>query len=506
MRNKTITLDQVGRLIPDHATISISGAWMLVPDSTLQAISQSFRDTGHPRDLSAMFVLCPGGTLDQPGIEHLADPGLLRRVIGGSFPNIPQSRLRLLIAEDIIEAYNLPAGLIASWYREVGAGRPGAFSRCGLGAFVDPRLEGGRMNRACTKDLVSVVELNGEECLFFPSTKLDVSIIRATSADEAGNLTMEHEPATLTAFVQATAARASGGKVIAQVERIVPTGTLNPHQVKVPGSLVDYIVVDSNPLQAGGIRFDPSLCGEVRKPLPSSAVGSPAERRIAQRALQEIRDGDVVVLGYGISALIPYLLVEGKQFTKATFAIEQGSIGGLPLRDFGFGSSVNPLSILDAASQFDLFQGGCFDEGVLSFLQVDGRGRINVHKIDARPNLSAGIGGFLDIAANARRLLFLGYFTAGGLEIDVNGPEVRIVKEGKMKKFVSRLDHISFDPAQSRAGEILYITERAVFRRTDDTLALIEVPPGIDVERDVLAHMEFQPSLDDLKMMEAPLV
>ena len=483
--NKIIRLDQAAGLIPDGSTISISGAWMLVPDSILKAVGQSFQRTGHPRQLSATFALCPGGTADQPGIEHLAQPGQLRRVIGGSFPNLAQSSLRQLIADGVIEAYNLPAGMIATWYREVGAGRPGAISRRGLGTFVDPRLEGGRMNGACMGDIVSIIELNGEEHLFFPSSKVNVSIIRATTADEAGNLTMEHEPATSTAFVQAMAARASGGKVIAQVERVVPSGTLNPHHVKVPGCLVDYVAVDSSALQASGIPFDPSLCGEVRMPLSPAHAGSAAERRIAQRALQEIRDSDLIVLGYGISALVPYLLVEMGQFSKATFAIEQGSIGGLPLTDFGFGSSVNPSCILDVASQFDLFQGGCHDQAMLSFLQVDSKGRVNVHKIDARPNLSAGIGGFLDIAASARKLLFLGFFTAG---------------EGKVKKFVNRLDHISFDPRHSRAEEILYITERAVFRQAGDRLALIEVSPGVDVQRDVLSQMDFEPCLDQVKV------
>lgn len=358
------------------------------------------------------------------------------------------------------------------------------------------------MNHACSRSLISVVNLNEREYLHFPSAPVDISIIRATTADRSGNLTMEREPATLTAFVQAAAARASGGKVIAQVEKIVEVGLLNPHHVKVPGSLVDCIVVDPKPLQAGGIRFDPSLCGEARKTLPVAPLGSASERWIAKRALQEIREGDVVVLGYGISALTPYLLLETGQFEKATFAIEQGSAGGLPLADFGFGSSINPLVILDAASQLELFQGGCFDQGMLSFLQVDDHGRVNVHRIDGRPFLSAGIGGFLDIATSARRLIFLGHFTAGGLEIDMSSAGLRIVKEGKQKKFVNRLDHVSFDPVHSRAEEVLYVTERAVFRWADGRLTLIEVAPGVDVERDILHQMEFRPHVGNFKTME----
>jgi propionate CoA-transferase len=494
VKDKRITLGEVAQLIPDFATVSVCGAWMLVPDAVLSAVGQAFLQTGHPRDVSAVFLLCPGGTPDQPGIEHLAHEGLLRRVIGGSFPNLPGSRLRKLIREGRIAAYNLPAGMIASWYRETGAGRPGALNTSGIRTFVDPRMEGGRMNAAAGEDILSVVQVGGRECLFFPSAPVDVSIIRATAADEAGNLSMDREPATLSAFVQAAAARASGGKVIAQVREVVATGSLNPHSVKVPGALVDHVVVVREPLQSAGIPYDGSLCGEVRPPLVPASP-DPPERWIAQRAMREIREGDVIVLGYGISAFVPHLMLERGRFTEACFAIEQGSIGGLPLPGFGFGTSANPLAIIDAASQFDFFQGGSFDQAMLSFLQVDAHGRVNVHCLDARPNLSSGIGGFLDIAANARRLLFLGYFTAGGLDLDVDGPELRIRREGKMRKFVDRLDHVSFDPAYSRAREVLYITERATFRWADGVLALQEVAPGVDVKSDVLRHMDFQPAL-----------
>lgn len=492
MRDKRIALDQIGELIPDGATVSISGAWMLVPDALLAAVGEAFLKTGHPKDLTVVFALCPGGTPDQPGIEHLARRGLLKRVIGGSFPNHPASAIRELIRAGSVEAYNLPAGMIVSWYREVGAGRPGALSTGGIGTFIDPRLEGGRMNAPAQQDLVRLVRIDDRECLLFPSAPVNVSIIRATVADEAGNLAMDREPATLTAFLQAAAARSSGGIVIAQVQEIVPPGTLHPHSVKVPGSLVDYMVVVPAPLQAAGIAYDGSLCGEVRAPLiPASP--DPAERWLAQRAMREIREGDLVVLGYGTSAFIPHLMLEAGRFTSASFAIEQGSIGGLPLTDFGFGSSVNPAAILDAGSQFDLFQGGCFDRAMLSFLQVDPQGRVNVHRLDARPHLSAGIGGFLDIAANAPRLIFVGFFTAGGLQLDAIGGTLRIVREGKSAKFVERLDHVSFDPAHCRAREVRYVTERAVFEWADGTLALTEIAPGVDLQRDILTHMGFQP-------------
>jgi acyl CoA:acetate/3-ketoacid CoA transferase len=492
MSGKVIPIQEAVAKIPDGATVSICGAWMVLPDRLLAAIGESFAATGHPRDLTATFLLSPGGTKDQPGIEHVAKPGLLRRVIGGSFPNLPDSALRRLIAENQIEAYNLPAGMVAGWYREVGAGRPGFLTRRGIGTFVDPRVEGGGMNQRSTEQIVSVVQVGGEECLFFPSAPVNVSLIRATTADTAGNLTMEHESAELTAFVQAAAARASRGVVIAQVKRVVERGALNPHHVKVPGTLVDYVVVEPEPLQAGGIRFDPSLCGETRVPLESIPADPGPDVWLARRAAREVRRDDVVVLGYGISAFVPYLMRDEGRFEDAWFAIEQGSIGGLPLVNFGFGSSANPLAILDAASQFDLFQGSCFDLGILSFLQVDEQGRVNVHRLDARPALSAGIGGFLDIAANARRLVFLGTFTAGGLDYQASESGVVIRKEGRMRKFVKKLDHISFDPAHSQAEEILYITERGVLRWKEGRLELAEIPAGVDAKRDILGQMEFE--------------
>ncbi len=496
MKNKIVPAAQAVERIPDGATVSVSGAWMLLPDAALAALEARFLATGHPRNLTATFLLCPGGTPDQPGIERLAHEGLLARTIGGSYPNLPDSRLRKLIAENRVAAYNLPAGMVAAWHREVSAGRPGVFTRTGVGTFADPRVEGGRMNAAAASDVVEVVTVGGVEYLRYPSSAVDVSIIRATTADEAGNLTLEHEPAALMAFAQAAAARASGGQVIAQVKRVCPRGALKPHEVKVPGALVDAVVVEPCALQAGGVAFDPALCGEERRELEARLPGSESDRWIARRALGEVRDGDVVVLGYGISAIVPYLLLADGRFGSATFTIEQGSWGGLPLTDFGFGSSVNPAAIFDACSQFDMFQGGCFDLALLSFLQVDERGRVNVHKLDARPALSAGIGGFLDIAANAPRLVLMGYFSAGGLKTTHAGGRTRIESEGRMKKFVERLDHVSYDPAYARNREVLYVTERAVFRLEEGRLALIEVAPGVDVEREVLAQMEFRPRVN----------
>jgi acyl CoA:acetate/3-ketoacid CoA transferase len=500
MSGKIVPFEEAVARIPDGCTISICGAWMLVPDRTLAALEQRFLSTGHPQNLTAVYAICPGGTDDQPGIQRLSHAGLLRRVVAGSFPIGGSSQMWRLIEGNQIEAYNLPTGMIVRWLREIGSGSPGAITRRGVGTFVDPRQTGGKMNARTSEDLLSVVHLEGTEALFLPSAPIHVSIIRATTADEDGNLTFEHESATLTSLVQAMAARASRGLVIVQVERITRTGTLNPHLVKVPGTLVDMVVVDPGQLQASCLPRNPALSGEVVDPCPALDLPSGVQRRMVERAVQEIREGDVVVLGFGISAYVPHLLHHTNNFDKARFLVEQGSIGGLPLTNLGFGNSINPRAILDAAAQFDLFQGGNFDLAMLSFLQVDAQGRVNVHRLDAKPGLSVGIGGFLDISASARRLIFLGYFTAG-LAVEEQAGEIRIVKEGKSRKFIERVDHVSFDPHYSEVREMKFITERAVLSWSENQTFLEEVSPGIDLEKDVLAQMGFKPSLARLKKM-----
>jgi acyl CoA:acetate/3-ketoacid CoA transferase len=490
MRKLTTAAEAVAK-IEDGMLISICGAWMLVPDSTLAALGKRFAETGSPRNLTAVFALCPGGVADQPGIEHLAQEGLLSRVIGGSYPNSPDSRIRRMIAENKVAAYNLPTGMVAHWFREVGARRAGVFTRVGLGSFVDPEMAGGRMNLAASARLVEKVPLHGKHLLHLPSAPVDVSIIRATTADESGNLTFENEPASLTACAQAMAARASGGFTIAQVERVVPNGTLSAHAVKVPGYLVDYVVVDADAVQASAIQRNSALSGTERASLSPAPQQSAIERRIALRAACEIKPGDSVVLGYGVSAYVPHRMLEAGTFEQATFGIEQGSVGGLPLTDFGFGNSLNPGAILDVPTQFDMLQGGCYDLAMLSFLQVDAAGRINVHALRSRPALSVGIGGFLDIASGARRLVFVGYFTAGGLVVDLEGECVQIRQEGKAKKFVRQLDDVSFDPKHSRLEEMLFITERATLKWTRAGFEVVEVAPGVDFEESVKGQMEF---------------
>jgi acyl CoA:acetate/3-ketoacid CoA transferase len=492
MTNKLVSIEEAVSRIPDGAAVSICGAWMQVPDKTLAGLERRFLAEGRPRGLTLVFAICPGGVENLPGIDRLAHEGLLRRTIGGSYPNAA-SPIRKLIADEKIEAYNLPSGLLVRWFREIGAGGPGVLTERGLGTFVDPRQTGGRMNACTRRDLLSIASLAGKEYLYLPSRPVDVAVIRGTTADQDGNISMEHESATLTAYVQAAAARSSGGIVIAQVKRTVAAGTLSPHAVKVPGILVDYVVVDPEQVQTAGVEYDPALCGEESAAPPEAASGSELEQFIAARAARHVRDGDVVVLGYGVSAYIPHQLISTGRFEKVRFAVEHGSIGGVPQAGYRFGNSVNPRMIADGASQFELFHGGCFDLAMLSFMQVDAAGRVNVHTLKGKPHLSVGIGGFADIAASAPRLVFIGGFTAGSQDVRVEGGRLKIVREGKSRKFVRELDGVSFDPAYSKAREIVYVTERATLAWTPAGLEVIDVAGGVDLDRDVLGQMEFTP-------------
>jgi acyl CoA:acetate/3-ketoacid CoA transferase len=354
-----------------------------------------------------------------------------------------------------------------------------------------------------------VVELNGREWLFLPSFNVDVAIIRATTADEDGNLTMEHEPAVLGAHLLALAAHACGGRVIAQVERVAQRGTLDPHRVRVPGLLVDALVVEPHPQQATLTRYDAALSGEARLPaeLIAHAPFGP-EKVIARRAALELFAGQTAVLGFGVSALIPRILLEEQQHDQVTFCIEQGAVGGVPAIDFQFGCSLNPQAIVDSPTQFDFFDGGGFDIGFLSFLQVDTDANVNVSLLPSRPHVSAGIGGFMDITTHARKLVFSGFFRAGGLQVDVVDGQLKIRREGAHAKLVRCADQVTFNGrlARERGTEVLVVTERGVLRAEADGLRLIEVAPGIDPLRDIVdqagAHIRIDP---DLREMDARL-
>jgi propionate CoA-transferase len=498
-RKPILTADEAARLIPTGATVTVSSsAAQLVPDKVLAGIEARFLASGEPRNLTVVFPVAVGDSFGTVGLDHLAHPGLIRRLIGGSYVNGPASKpppkIYAMIHAEQVEAYNFPLGVLMHLHRDIAARKPGTITHVGLGTFVDPRDEGGRMNRVTPPGLVEVIRLHGKEWLLYHGFPINVAIIRGTTADVHGNLTFEHEGVILSVLAQATAAHNCGGTVIAQVKRVAAAGTLHPHMVKVPGVLVDALVVDPEQRMNTGIAYDPAISGEIRtagypvEPLPLGP-----EKLIARRALLELRPGDIVNLGFGISSLVATIAFEEEVFDELRFTVEQGAVGGLPLTGFAFGASHNPEAIIDSAAQFDLIDGGGVTAGCLSFAEVDGQGNVNVSRLTAQPHVLAGAGGFINISQSTRRIIYCGTLTAGGPEVQVEGGEVRIVREGRFAKFVSRTQHVTFNgPLAARAGqEVCYITERGVFRLTGEGPVLTEVAPGIDVEKDIQARIGF---------------
>jgi acyl CoA:acetate/3-ketoacid CoA transferase len=392
--------------------------------------------------------------------------------------------------------------------REAAARRPGVLTKVGLDTFIDPRRLGGRMNECTPDDIVRVVEFDGEEWLYFKSIPIDVAIIRGTTADEHGNISMEHEGAYLGAYDVALAARNHRGIVIVQVKRLTAAGALAPQAVRVPGVLVDCVVVAPDQWQTTQTPYDPAISGETRRPLGDFAPAPfNADKVIARRAALMLRQGEAVNLGFGISALVPGILLEEGRHGEVTWVIEQGAVGGLPLTGFQFGCAVNAEAIVPSPDQFTYFHGGGFDRSLLSFMQVDQAGNVNVSRLAARPHVTAGAGGFIDITAHARSMAFSGYFTAGGL-LEIAGGQLRIVREGKVRKFVPEVEHVTFSGRRAREThqDVLYITERCVIRLEADGLTVIEVAPGVDVQRDVLGQAEVELRVSPrLTLMDARL-
>lgn len=498
-RTKFINFEAIGDLIPDGAVVSVSSSSGLgCPDMTLKAIGQYFEENRSPRNLTMVHPIAAGDMYGIGGIDYLAQPHLLKRIIAGSYPSGPSSmpspKIWRMINENQVEAYNIPSGLLFHLHRETAALRPGILTTVGLDTFLDPRRQGGKMNSVTKEDLVQLVEFDGREWLYLRSIPINVAIIRGTTADEWGNISMEHEGGYLGGYDQALAARASGGIVIAQVKRLAAAHSLSPQMVRVPGTLVDYIVVDPNQLQTTQTIYDPAISGELRQPINSfETVEWGTDKIIARRAAMEVCREDVVNLGFGISALVPRILLEEGLTDEVTWVIEQGAVGGMPLLGFQFGCAVNAQAIVPASDQFTYFQSGSFNRTMLSFMQVDQYGNVNVSRLASRPHVTAGVGGFIDITGRARNIIFSGYFTAGGLELDLSNGQLRIVKEGRSRKFSEEVEHVTFSGRRARVQgqNVLYITERCVIRLEEEGLVVVEIAPGIDLERDVLAQADF---------------
>jgi propionate CoA-transferase len=489
MGPQVMTTAEAAHLIPDGGTVALCGCLsVLEPDAVLQGVEARFLQEGHPRDLSVIHPVMVGSTKGS-GINRFAHDRMMRRVIGGSFSIFPDYEITNMIKQDRVEAYNLPIGTIFHWLRESGAGRPGLLTDVGIHTYLDPRVEGGRANGAAKGALCEVVQLAGREWLFYPSLRLDAAIIRGTSADPQGNISVEHEPASLGISTLAVAAKHFGGKVIAQVKRRVESGSVHPRLTVVPGRLVDAVVVDpTQPQMVGGDR--PDVSGEVRILLQPDPVPLTIASAIARRAVQEIQNGQLVNLGYGIPAMIPALGFPQRLHERVAFSIEHGPVGGLPEGMDRFGANANPDLLMDSPGVFDLYDGGLLDITLLGMAQVDQAGNVNVSKFGS---MAPGSGGFCNICHRTKKLVFCGTFTTGGFRGEVADGQVVIREEGKVRKFVSKVEQVTLSgrAAWKKGQEVLYITERAVFRLTADGLAVIEVAPGIDPAAHILPHMEF---------------
>jgi propionate CoA-transferase len=511
---RVLSADETVRLIPDGAIVTVSSSSGLgCPDAVLAAIGRRFERDGHPRDLTALHPIAAGDMWGIAGVDHLARPGCLARIIAGSYPSGPSKseppKIWTMVSGNHIPAYNVPSGIMFDMHREAAAKRPGVLTKVGLDTFVDPRREGCAMNaRAAAAPIVRLVDFADDEWLFFPAIVPDVAIIRATTADERGNLSYEHEGAYLGPLDQALSVRNNGGLVIAQVKRLAKAGTLKPQQALVPGVLIDVIVVAPDQMQTTQTVYDPAISGEIFRPVSSFEL--PAfniSKVIARRVAQELREGDAVNIGFGISANVPRILIEEGRHGAVTWVIEQGAVGGVPLLDFQFGCAANAEAIMSSPYQFTYFQGGGFDCSLLSFLEIDRRGSVNVSKLGARPHVTAGVGGFVDITARAKRIVFSGFFTAGA-GLAVEDGRLRIEREGKVKKLVDEVEQVSFSGARAKAQgqEIVYVTERCVMKLAPEGVTVTEIAPGVDLERDILGQAKFPLRVSDaVKTMDAVL-
>ncbi len=503
-RNKVVSAADAARVIRNGDTIATGGfVGTGFAEAIAIALAERFRATGEPRDLTLVYAAGQGDGKTK-GLNHLGMPGLVRRVIGGHWGLVPALQ-RLAVANEI-EAYNLPQGVITHLYRDIAARKPRTITRVGLGTFVDPRISGGKLNQRTTADLVELITFDGEEYLAYKTFPIHVAILRGTTADTEGNVTMEREALTLEAQALAMAAHNSGGMVIVQVERLAQRGTLSPRHVKIPGILVDCIVVapPEHHWQTFAVSYDPALSGEIRVPAELLAPLPLNERKlIARRAAFELQANAVVNLGIGMPEGIAAIAAEERIDDLLTLTTEPGVIGGIPSSGLNFGAGVNTDAIIDQPAQFDLYDGGGLDIAFLGLAQADAAGNLNVSKFGPR---LAGAGGFINISQNARRVVFVGTFTAGGLSVAVEHGQLRIAQEGRQRKFVERVEQITFSGryAAQRGQPALYITERAIFRLTPSGMELCEIAPGIDLERDVLAQMEFRPAIaPDLRLMDA---
>lgn len=504
-RTKVVAADVAAARIGSGITLAVGGSGHLLqaPDGLLAALRARFDQSGEPRDLTVVHTMGLGNNVDA-GMSRLDAPGMVRKFIGSHYGHNPG--LMDSIAEDRVEAFGIPGGVLSLLYREIAGDRPGLVTRVGLGTYVDPRVDGGRLNARAAGSISEVIELAGREWLFYASFPINACFIRATTADTDGNLTMEDEAGLADNLALASAVHNCGGVVIAEVKRLAASRSLPPKDVRVPGILVDLVVVVPDQQQTAGTTYSPYLAGVLRAPSTETPyLGLGPRKIVARRAADELRAGDVVNLGFGISTGVAAILAEEGCYDEVVFSLEQGVIGGAPCHGLDSGTAVNAQAFIDEGAQFDLYDGGVLDVCCVSFGEVDAAGNVNVSKLGGR---AVGPGGFINITQNSKKVVFCGTLTGGGLEVCITPGGLSIEHEGRYGKFVPAVAQITFSARETLAAgrEIVYVTERAVFRMTEAGLELTEIAPGIDLERDLLSRMAFRPIVrPDLRTMDLRL-
>lgn len=507
--NKIITASQAAELIKDNDTVALNGFafGFGFPEAIAKAIGNHYEETKHPVDLTLLFASgCGDNGKSDFALDHFAQKGMVKRIVAGHVGLA--KKLSGMINENQLEAYNFPQGVITHLYRAIAGGKQGVLTHVGLKTFADPRLEGGKMNDRTTEELVEVVKIGGKDQLFYHAMPIQVALIRGTKVDECGNMTLEKEGVYLETLHIAQAAKNSGGIVIAQAEQIVKEGSLNVREIEIPGIFVDYIVKaepEEHKMNAG-VQYDPSYTGEVVIPVEQIEPMEMSPRKIiSKRCAMELEKNTIINLGIGMPEGVAAVALEEGISEWATMTIEAGSIGGVPGSGTNLGGATNVEVIIGQPNMFDFYDGGGLDIAFLGLAQADERGNINVSKFNGR---MVGCGGFVNITQNTKRVIFCGTFTAGKSEIEVEDGKLRIIKDGAYKKFVKQTEQVTFsgDYAKEVGQEVLYITERAVFRLTEQGMELIEIAPGVDLQKDILAQMEFEPIISkELKEMDSAI-
>lgn len=502
MQSKFMSAAEAVALVPDEATISITGGGGGLCEAMClqEAIEARFLETGHPANMTLVHALGIGNQKGT-GVGRFAHKGMVCKVIGGHWVWSP--KMQEMAAKNEIEAHVLPGGVAMQLMREIAAKRPGLITHVGLGTFIDPRVDGGRMNEAAKDPICEVIEIDGREYLRYLPFPVHACLLKGSIADDEGNISLDEEPANLDTYAIAAAVHNSGGKVIFQVRERVENGVLGARQVRVPAAIVDAIVVDPDQTQGYAIGYDPSISGQSRVDLPPPADPGFSPRRIvANRAREELRDGAIINFGFGIPDEIATIVAARGETDRYYQTIEHGTYGGRLLTGTLFGYSQNASCMIDGPSQFDFYAGGGLDIAFLGFGQVDAQGNVNASKLGGLP---VGPGGFIDIAQNARKVVFVGTFDAKGAKMQVQDGTLQIARQGDVQKFVERVDQITFSGPQAvRQGqEVLFVTERCVFQLTAEGLSLIEVAPGVDLRADVLDRIAFQPKVTGAAFMQS---